>query len=182
MSEEIMAVFIPGRMLSNNESRNGEMDFLFMSKDFVIKNIKNDDEFVEFKDNIDSYKFEINQEKEEEHIQHIVDYLNKNFKLETRTIDLSVYEPHNSYILYRILAKNGNIIIINSQVCSIGYFPSIDMITKEQIENLQRLSQLINPEISFECEFVKTLKDIDHCSFNNFGELLDEITNKKVMR
>ena len=54
--DEVLAVIIPGNDLSNDKDRNGEMDFLFLSKDKEYKKIKNDDEFERFKNNIKDYK------------------------------------------------------------------------------------------------------------------------------
>ena len=54
LMDEVLAVIIPGNDLSNDKDRNGEMDFLFLSKDKEYKKIKNDDEFERFKNNINT--------------------------------------------------------------------------------------------------------------------------------
>ena len=74
--DEVLAVIIPGNDLSNDKNRNGEMDFLFLSKDKEYKKIKNDDEFERFKSNIKDYIFDKDTE-EDHHIYHVVDYLKK---------------------------------------------------------------------------------------------------------
>lgn len=181
MSEEVLAIFIPGMMPADRDAKNGDIDLLFNSKDMIVKNIINDDQFMFFKENMDKYKYPINPKKEELHIEHIIDYLKRFFKMYTGPINFEKFKPDTAYILYRLLAREGNIIIINSQYNILIYLPSVSKVTKKQYESLVRLSTIINPNIGIEAEVVTDIEAVEGLYYDTFNEIVEYI-NGRVMK
>lgn len=173
---EVLAVIIPGNDLSNDDDKNGEMDFLFLSKDKEYINIKNDDEFEKFKNNINDYVFEKNNE-EDYHIYHVIDYIKNEFSKKFKFIDFGKFNPNNQFVLYTMLASMGNIVLINSLYNSMLMMPDKKMLTKEQIDSLGKLSSLINEKMNFFVEFYdnnRNLTDSYEGDFSGFIEYIKE--------
>ena len=172
--DEVLAVIIPGNDLSNDKNRNGEMDFLFLSKDKEYKKIKNDDEFERFKNNIKDYIFDKDTE-EDYHIYHVVDYLKNEFSKKFKFMDFSKFNPNNQYTLYTLLASMGDIVLINSLYNSMLMMPDKKMITDEQIDSLERLSSLINEKMNFFVEFYDNKRNLTDSYEGDLSGLLEYI-------
>lgn len=174
MTEELLAIIIPGRLLSNNIDRRGQIDLLFESKDNVVITIRNDDEFMNFKENINDYVFEKIENDIQYHLDIIITYLQKYFKRETSALNFNNYEPATAFSLYKILAKSGFIVMINSQYNIPIFLPSSENILNSQLDSLERLNTIIDPKIS-----ISALFDNKEENFDTFNDLVEFIKIKR---
>ena len=174
MNDNILIAALRGSLLSNNKDRNGEIDFLMNDKDFIIKNIKTDEEMFEFKNYIDNYKPKRN-DKEEYHIYHYIDYLKKEYNKETRSINLDSFNPMYCFVLYKKMALEGNGVLLNSINVMLLFLPSISKITTKQIDALNRLSIVMTEGKQVECSFGGEDSEL----FSSFDELVDYIKDNK---
>lgn len=175
MNEKIAAVIIPGNNLSNNKCRNGEIDILLFSEDNAYLNIKNDDDFMIANSKIDEYK-ELDYSKY--HIDVIREYLKKEFRGETSTLNLERFDPNSSFVLYQILASVGNIIILNSEHVIPIFMPIVRKISKEQLEALNRISGIIDNDI-IQAAFVDINFKIQDEHEGNIEEIIEYINSQR---
>jgi hypothetical protein len=180
MNDNIAAIIIPGSNLSNNKCRNGDIDIIMFSLENVYFNIKNDDEFVSFKENIDNYNYDL-KDKLVYHIDFIKNYFKKEFKRETNGFNLDRFNPSNALALYKVLASAGNIIILNSEYVLPIFLPENKKITDEQIESLSKVSELIE-DINIDSIFIDTrYNEIDEYD-GNFSDFIEYINNQRKAR
>lgn len=170
MLDEVLAVIIPDGF--NNKVDNGEIDFLFLSKNKEIKRARDEEELQNLYDNISNIKFE-HKEGEDYHIYHIIDYLKKFLKDETKTLPLDKFNPDNQYVLYRILAHQGIIILTNSEYTSLLYIPK--NLSLKQKESLLNLGSFIEKDKVFDAEIVESYKKGFNLDRMPYDEILSHL-------
>ena len=174
MNDNILIAALRGSLLSNNQDRNGEIDFLMNDDNYTIKNIKTDDEMFEFKKYLDDFKSNLD-DKEQYHIDHYIDYLKKEYNKETRIINFDLFNPMHCFLLYKKMAMAGNGVLINSLNIMLLFLPSINKITNKQIDALNRLSIVMTEGKKVECSFGGEDSEL----FSSFDELTNYIKENK---
>ena len=180
MNSKIAAIIIPGKNTYNNDDKNGEIDILLFSEDNIYFKIKTDDEFMVFKDNIEKNKYKVT-DSSEYHIDHIKDYLRKEFTKEIKTINLDRFTSPTSFALYKILASAGNIVIINSEYIIPMFLPNSKKISKEQIDALNRLSQIIDSN-EIQSIFINSDFSIEEEYNGGIQDIIGHISERKVSK
>lgn len=175
MNEQIAAVIIPGNNLSNDKCRNGEIDILLFSEDNNHINIKNDDDFMTINGKIAECK-QLDYPKY--HIDVIREYLKKEFKSETSTLNLQRFDPNSSFVLYQILASVGNIIILNSEYVIPIIMPVANKVSNEQIEALSRISSIVDND-NIQVSFVDLNFKIQDEYEGNIDEIIQYISSQR---
>lgn len=177
MNEKIAAVIIPGNNLSNNKCRNGEIDILLFSEDKIYFNIKNDDDFMLVKKQIEKNNYKV-LDNIQYHVDLVKNYLKKEFLSETKNFNLDRFNPDSSFVLYKILCSVGNIIIINSEYLIPIIMPTIRKISEEQIESLNRLSEIIQSE-NIQVSFVDSSYNVVDDYEGNIQEIIEYINSQR---
>lgn len=170
MNENVLAVLIPSEY--EDESFNSEIavDFLFESEDYKTISIDSISELEIFKGDIDDINCHKLDGKIYYHINHIKQYLNKNFKKLSEKLQLERFDPDSHYALYRLLAKNGIITYINSSYLSLLFLP--EKLKESQKKSLVSISDMIDPGMNFSCEKIGDIP-VDDVNYNEILKYLE---------
>lgn len=147
MNEDILAVCIPIKRENEKNSNEIEVDFIFQSDNYKTLSIDNTLQLELFKDDIDDVSLEKTKGKVYYHIDHIKNYLQKNFKSLSEKLDLDKYNPNNQFDLYTILAQYGIITLINSSYTSLLFLPK--RLSKSQQKSLTEIQDFIDVDANF---------------------------------
>ena len=148
MADEILAVCIPSKK-DKSDSSEICIDFLFQSEDYKTIEINSILQFECFLDDIDDISCNKKQGKIYYHSDHIKDYLKNNHKSLAQKLKLERFNSNNEFILFKLLAKNGIITLINSEYMSMLFIP--EKLKESQKKSLNMLKYIIDSEHNFFC-------------------------------
>ena len=173
MNENILAVCIP-----NNENELS-LDFLFQSDDYKTISVTNEFQFECFLDDIDDISLLKQKNKIYYHIDLVKNYLKKNNERLSKKVRIDRFNPDNELVLFKLLANNGIIILVNSEYMSLLFVP--EKLKKSQKNSLLKLKSMINPEQNFVCIVSGDEYNLENVKYNEILNFLDIGNQRKRM-
>lgn len=178
MNENILAVCIPG---NENEL---SLDFLFQSDDYKTISVKNVFQFECFLDDIDDISLLKQKNKIYYHIDLVKNYLKKNNERLSKKVRIDRFNPDNELVLFKLvlfklLANNGIIILVNSEYMSLLFVP--EKLKKSQKNSLMVLKDIIDPDQNFSCIVSGDEYNLENVKYNEILNFLDIGNQRKRM-
>ena len=173
MNENILAVCIPG---NENEL---SLDFLFQSDDYKTISVKNEFQFECFLDDIDDISILKQKNKIYYHIDLVKEYLKKNNEKLSKKLKIEKFNPNNEFVLFKLLADNGMVVLANSEYMSLLFVP--EKLKKSQKNSLMMLKSMINPEQNFSCIVSGDEYNLENVKYNEILNFLDIEKQRKRM-
>lgn len=173
MNENILAVCMPG-----NESELS-LDFLFQSDDYKTISVKNEFQFECFLDDINDISILKQKNKIYYHIDLVKEYLKKNNEKLSKKLKIEKFNPNNEFVLFKLLADNGMVVLANSEYMSLLFVP--EKLKKSQKNSLMMLKSMINPEQNFSCIVSGDEYNLENVKYNEILNFLDIEKQRKRM-
>lgn len=178
MNNIILSVIIPDYRQKGSMGKIN-IDIIFSKENNDIISINS---IEEFNNNIDKLiNVDEKDYKNSYHIEKIRKYFNEFYPGIAKTANIDKFDPNTSFAFYKILAKNGFVVYINSEYLSLIYVPEI--LKDSQKDSLSILSKIINPNsnnVLFICG--KKVETIEGLNYNEVLKRLNINTDNQEMR